>query len=731
MAGAFGRDSFGVILSGTETDGAAGIQTIKEAGGFTLVQEPEEAEFPEMPSAAIETGQVDLVLPASRICRKISAIHGYGRHLETVGPSPVTIIDKDAESLREILTLVRLRTGHDFGSYKRPTILRRITRRIQVHDLADMAAYARFLRSEQDEIHNLLKDLLISVTNYFRDTDSFLFLKNQVIPRLFEGKTERDCVRVWSCGCSTGEEPYSLAMLLMEYAEQLPNPPKIQIFASDINYDAVKCGREGCYKPTIASSIPPELLKRFFRERSNGMLQVTKELREAVLFAPHNVLHDPPFSRLDLVVCRNLLIYLKRETQKRVMELFSFSLNPGAFLFLGSSEGAEGGENLFTTFDKKNRIYQNSHPMKRALVQPVHGVIPWDTKRPDTPLKSHEGSLMENHHFRLISRYAPASVLITASHEIIHMCGPVGDFLRMPAGLPTRDVVKSVHPSLQLDLRAVLMAAIHDKKEAKVQSLFSEPEKESRAVTLLVRPAEIPGSDYFLVVFEETVPTRESLDRPASASISRDDALEGVVRRLEEELQETRERLHLTMEQSDVTAEELKASNEELQAINEELRSATEELETSREELQSVNEELATVNLELKEKVEEISSSHSDLQNLMHSSDIGTVFLTRDLRIKRYTRRVEQLINIIESDIGRPFDHLTYKFDCADLRNDAATVLETLQTIQRQLVVPSTGNAYLARLSPYRTMEEKIEGVVISFVDITELRRTAGLGDPS
>ena len=729
LARAYGQNAIAVVLSGSEADGAIGLERVKSEGGFTLAQEPGDAAFPEMPASAVTAGHVDAVLPAGELPEKISSIicgrspervQGTQEHGEEQG-------DGKPLHLREILTLVRVRTGHDFTNYKRPTILRRIGRRLQLHGLPDMAAYLRLLREKPEEVQRLLKDLLITVTNFFRDPESFLYLEHHVLPGLFAGKTSKDCVRVWSCGCGSGEEPYSLGMLLMEQRDLMPDPPRVQIFASDINQDAVKVARDGCYKAVITTDIAPERIKRFFTEKADGSLQVSKELRDAVLFAPHNILHDPPFSHLDLVVCRNLLIYLNRQTQSRVMEVFSFALKPDGFLFLGSSEGAETGETLFSTVDKKNKVYQNSQPVKKPLLNLGQATVRWDAKAPETIAGVPAGGALEYHHHRLISRYAPPSLLINREHEIVHMTGKVGDFMQMPSGLPTRDLVKSVHPSLQLDLRAVLMTASQEKREVEVSDVrfTGYPEK---LVSILAWPTEIGGSAYFLVVFDAHDFPRERINTSVLESISAESAVEAVVRRLEEELQETRERLHLVMEQSEVTTEELKASNEELQAMNEELRSATEELETSKEELQSVNEELAAVNLELKEKVDEISSSHSDLQNLMHSSDIGTVFLTRELKIKRYTRRVEQLLNIIETDIGRPFDHITYKFDYPGLAADAAAVIDTLRTIERQLKVPATGMAYLARLTPYRTLDDRIEGVVISFVDITELQRSGSPG---
>jgi two-component system CheB/CheR fusion protein len=705
-------DLFAVLLAGPGGDGIDGLVQVREQGGVCLLE-----------ASAVEPvcNVADLILPADQMIGKISAI----LRLRKTGQTPQEQIEREgvmaSANIRDILTLVRVRTGHDFSNYRLPTITRRIGQRVQVNELPDLPAYVNFLRDHADEVQRLLGDLLITVTSFFRDTDCFDSIEKEMIPRLFDGKGSGDCVRVWSCGCSSGEEPYSLGMLLMEYRDTLPEPPRIQIFASDINQEAIRHAREGRYKAHIAGEISEERLKRFFTLRANGSYQVNKELRDTVLFAPHNILHDPPFSHLDLIVCRNLLIYFNRETQKRVMELFSFSLDMGKYLFLGSSEGIEGAESLFRTLDKKNRFFENSQSVKRSLVRKAQVPMRWEPAIPEPGGSPLSDASLEYHHHRLMSHYAPPSVLINSEHEIVHTGGGAGEFMLMPSGLPTQNLIRCVQPALQLDLRAALMTARAGNRESEVRGvkLSASPEKR---VNLLVRPAELSGVMYFLVVFDVIDAVRERTDISVLESISGDTAMEGVVRRLEEELQETRERLHHTIEQGEVMTEELKASNEELQAINEELRSATEELETSKEELQSVNEELSTVNLELKEKVEEISNNHSDLQNLMHSSDIGTIFLNRELKVKRFTQRVQQLFNIIETDIGRPFDHITHKFEYPSLLADAAQVLETLRPIERLVKVDAS--SYFARLTPYRTLDNRIEGVVLSFVDITELSRS-------
>jgi len=726
---AYGKHAYAVVLSGAGNDGTMGIERVKEEGGLAFAQEPADAEYDSMPRSAIATELVDVVLPAALIPAKILAMRRLEEELaeqEAVVTARDHESDLEAADLREVLTLVRLRTGHDFSNYKRPTLLRRIGRRLQVNELTHTSAYLKLLKEKPEEVQRLLRDLLITVTNFFRDKESFQYLEQEVIPKLFEGKTSADMVRVWSCGCGTGEEPYSLGMLLHEYAATLPDPPRIQIFGSDINEEAIRAAREGSYAVSITADITPERLNRFFVRRGNSY-QIVKELRESVLFAPHNVLRDPPFSQLDLVSCRNLLIYLNRDMQDRVMDLFNFALHAGSYLFLGSSEAAENRESTFHVTDKKHRVYKNLDGSKRraASLAPVLGQ--WEVRFPPAKLERVEpGFSFAGLHHRVAELYAPPSILVNDEYDLVHMSDRAGRFMRFAGGEPSKSLLKTIHPALRLDLRAALTAAAQENRQAEFRNIRLVLDGADVLVNVIVRPVELPDSPrrFFLVVFDdERKPVHEEGTHAVFEALGGDSALESVVRRLEEELQQAKERLRLTIEHGEVSTEELKASNEELQAINEELRSATEELETSKEELQSVNEELLTVNNELKEKVMEIGRVNSDLQNLMHSTDIGTIFLDRGLLIKRYTRRVEQLFNVIASDLGRPFEHLTHKFDYAGLPQDCATVLSTLTTLEREVRVGSTGGCFLARISPYRTLEDRIDGVVISFVEITELRR--------
>lgn len=733
LADGYGKDAVAVILSGTGTDGTLGVRRIKENGGITIVQAPSDAEYDSMPRSAIDTGLVDLVLPVTEIPAKLRALRAGaarvrllpGRDLESEKPRGAF----DAESLRDVLTLLRLRTGHDFSQYRIPTLLRRIGRRIQVHELDDIASYLKFVREHPEEVLALLRDLLITVTNFFRDREAFEVLEHEIVPKLFADKTAEDQIRVWVAGCATGEEPYSIAMLLCEYAETLPEPPKLQVFATDIDERAIAEARECRYPQSITLDVTPERLKRFFI-REGEFFRIRKELRELVLFAPHNLLRDPPFSKLDLISCRNLLIYLNREVQERILSIFHFALRPSGYLFLGASDSAEGVPHLFSPLNKKHRAYvrRNGHGALAAGLPNLPISQEWLAHRPSTNLV--EGvferpvGLGELHH-RVIEQLAPPSVLIDENYDIVHLSEHAGRYLQFAGGEPSRNLLRVVHPDLRLELRAALFAfkGRPANSVGELRSVRVRLDEQPCLIHLGVRPVlDLPpgAHGYFLVTFDETAATPPDAGR-ADTDERDGGKLAPVVAQLEEELQRNKDQLRLTIEQYETSTEELKASNEELQAINEELRSATEELETSKEELQSVNEELTTVNQEYREKIDEVSRANSDLQNLMASTDIGTIFLDRNLQIKRYTPAAQRLFNITEADIGRPLEHFTHKLTYPALAEDAERVLRTLHAEAHE--VPSTdGRWFLARMLLYRTMDDRIDGTVLTFVDITERR---------
>jgi two-component system CheB/CheR fusion protein len=711
LAETCGRSATAVVLSGAGSDGALGITRVKEEGGITIAQDPSEAEYDSMPRSAIATGQVDVVLPVAQMPGQILSYYQQAERIRL--PSNAAQGDEDNDALRELFVLLRVRTGHDFASYKRATMLRRIGRRLQVNSVADLPTYLQVLRERPDEIQALLRDLLISVTNFFRDPETFAAL-DALLPQIFAAKQPDDQIRAWVAGCASGEEAYSVAILLREHAARQAQPPAIQVFATDIDEEAIAVAREGLYPDNIVADVSPERLQRFFTEE-RGRYRIKKEIRDLVLFAPHNVLRDPPFSRLDLVTCRNLLIYLNREVQERVLEVFHFVLYPGGKLLLGTSESADGLPGLFTVVDKKHRIYSRRTVTRLAPMLPALPLAAQEPPRPAAVSSSApQATSFAELHQRLIASYGHPSVLVDSDYTIVHLAGEVDRFLRFASGEPSYNLLKVVHPDLRLELRTVLFEAAQQAVPSSVSRVHMRVGQEARLVNLLVQPVLDPtGARGFLwVLFTDVGAADEQPSRDAGLGA------EPMVRRLDEELQRMREQLRLTIEQYETSNEELKASNEELQAMNEELRSTSEELETSKEELQSVNEELITVNQELKNKVDEISRVNSDLQNLMAASDIGTIFLDRELRVTRYTPHVEGLFNLIPTDINRPLAHVTHDLLYDRLLADAARVLERLVSLERE-VAHRDGRWFLMRLLPYRTIEDRIDGVIITFVDMT------------
>jgi two-component system CheB/CheR fusion protein len=716
-----------VILSGTGADGSMGMKRVKEHGGVCIVQEPTEAEYEDMPRNSIATGLVDFVLPIAEIPRKIIA---YRERLRSAR-DPVSLDNPETveQALRDIFTHLRVRTGHDFTNYKRATVLRRIERRINVNELHDMQDYARFMRKHPEEAQALLKDLLISVTNFFRDCESFEALERGFIRRLFEGKDATQQVRVWVAGCATGEEAYTMGMLLLECAEGLTNAPAVQVFATDIDERAIAHAREGFYALNDAADVSPERLRRFFIKEADGY-RVRRELREVVLFAHHNLIKDPPFSHLDMVSCRNLLIYLNRAAQERVMQVFHFALNPGGFLFLGTSESVDGSTELFLAVDKDAHVYQ-SRPLTVRLPIPIpdqFSVAQRTEFRRESPMP--DSRLLERLsyaelHQRLVEQYMPPSVVVNEEYEVVHLSESAGRYMQVTGGEPSHSLLKMVRPELRVELRVALYQAVQNRSSVEARGVAVPLDDRTQLVNLLVRPVfgeSDPARGFILVVFEDASEGAERTDPPAPEMVS---AVEPAARQLEDELMRVKAQLRSTVEQYETQTEELKASNEELQAMNEELRSTAEELETSKEELQSVNEELTTVNQELKIKIEELSQANDDFRNLMNSTDIGTVFLDRHLHLKLFTPRARDIFNLLPADVGRPLSDITSHLADADLRADLERVLDTLQPIQREVSTPE-GRWYLMHILPYRTVQNRIEGVIITFLDITRRKEAEG-----
>jgi two-component system CheB/CheR fusion protein len=725
--------AFAVVLSGNGSDGAVGLARIKEEGGVTFAQLPQEAEFSAMPRAAIATGTVDWVLPIAQMPKKLARLWANAQHIRLPGarqagvhgadePLAPQAMQEAAQALHDVLVLLRQRTGHDFRSYKRATVLRRLERRMQVHGLPSLPAYRNFMQGQPDEAQALLKDLLIGVTNFFRDPEAFDVLQRDVVPRLFERAGDSPAwLRVWVPGCATGEEAYSLAMLLCEEASQRQQPPKISLFATDIDEAAIGIARLGCYPSGIEADVSAARLGRFF-DRDNNQYRVRKEIREKVMFATHNILRDPPFSRLDIISCRNLLIYLDRNVHNQILEVFHFALKPGGFLCLGSSESADTASQLFSVVDKKSRIFRANAVARSPRYVPALplGIAQPGTAPPSPEVRMEKRTITYTElHARLAEQYAPPSVLIDGDGNIVHLSAQAGRFLRHVGGAPSHQLLSVVIPDLRLELRTAIFQAVRTGKSVEARRVHVHPDGEDRYVTMIVRPVQEPGvsGPLYMVLFDEVD------DSMAAEALAPDgDGRDPVVLQLEEELRRLKEQLQSTIEHSETSTEELKASNEELQAINEELRSTTEELETSKEELQSINEELITVNHELKTKVEETGKINDDLHNLIASTDIATVFVDRAMSIKRFTPHATRLFNLIPSDLGRSLLDITHRLHYESLADDAADAFQSLRVIERE-VSSEDGRWYLARVLPYRTAEDRIDGAVLTFVDITSRRR--------
>ncbi|MDE2182847.1 MAG: PAS domain-containing protein [Alphaproteobacteria bacterium] len=705
-----------VVLSGAGADGSIGTKQIKEAGGIVLVQSPEEAEYPSMPRSVIAIDAADFVLPLAELADKLAEILRIKQQLGTAGLGA-----DEEDNVRRILTHLRARTGHDFSHYKRSTVTRRILRRMQVTRAEKLGQYFSHLRENTDEAHTLMGDLLISVTTFFRDPKAFEALATLALPRLFDSKGAGGTLRIWAAGCATGEEAYALAMLLLEEAGRHEERPEIQIFASDLDAKALAVAREGRYPATIENDVSPERLRRFFTA-DGDMYRVKQDLRDMVLFANHSILKDPPFSCLDLVSCRNLLIYLDREVQQQALAILHYGLNSDGYLFLGSSETADHPDGLFRVVDRDARLYQSTGkqrdrlPMLPRLSGLAAGTQPAGTIEPHAT----KARIAQTAHREALEALAPPSVLVDEALHVVHLSESAGRYL-MPSGGPlATEVTELVRQELRFDLRAALNRAFE-----RGQNVLSPPisvrfNGRTSEVQLLIRPVPTAdpkkGQRRALVVFIEGSREDQAGSPPDAATMTSDAMIQ-----LKHELELAQQRLRTTREESETANEELRAANEELQSINEEYRSTAEELETSREELQSINEELQTVNSELKSKVETVSRANSDLQNLMAATDFATLFLDSELCIKRFTPRFCDLFNVTASDIGRPITDFTHVLEYESLADDSRQVLKRLVPIERE-VRGRNGGWFEVRVRPYRTVDDKIDGVVVTLLDISNRR---------
>lgn len=708
-----------IILSGTGSDGTIGLRAIKEAGGLTIAQA--DATYDGMMRSAVDTGMVDFILPVDEIGLKAREYFSFAREMRRSNQNH-DVPPQAADQLAAVIALLRSRTGNDFSGYKDKTIIRRVQRRMQVLQITDMGAFVDRLRKDPREVTLLFEDLLIGVTEFFRDRDAFAALKQTVIPELFKNKEPNDTIRVWVPGCSTGEEAYSIAILLREHAATLPAAPKLQIFASDIDETALEIARTGRYPATIAKDMQPDYLIRYF-VREDGTYRIVTELREICLFSIHNLLRDAPFSRQDLISCRNLLIYLNAELQGHVIPLFHYALNPNGFLFLGTSENVTRNARLFTTVDKVNRIFQRRSDVERRLPE-----FPLATPEPSKHAASTqiarsggEMSLRAAAERQLLDHFTPAYVVINAEGELLQSSARTGKYLELPEGTPDTNLFSMARAGLRMDLRAMVHRAIGTGQPVMQPKVAVTTDGGRQEIDLFVQPLRFGNrpETLYLVVFKDL-----GLLQPGSGLHileNETDLTDASVRHLETELRATRERLQTTSEELESSNEELKSSNEELSSMNEELQSANEELETSKEELQSINEELHTVNAELASRVDELTRANNDMSNLLNSTQIATVFLDRQLLVKGFTPATKDVFHLVESDAGRPVMHVRPRINVDNLQEDAERVLRTLSTIERPVRSSEDDTLFMMRLLPYRTAENVISGVVMTFIDVTRV----------
>lgn len=706
------EQSIGVILSGTGGEGTLGVATLKNHGGLAIAEHVAGDESDGSMDGSTPAAIADFVLPAEDIPDHITV---YARHLRRLEERQGfdEVLAAAASSINRIVDILRNKTGNDFHGYKQNTFLRRVQRRMQVVQIDEISAYVDFLRNDQDEVQHLFNDLLIGVTEFFRDQREFDVLEQQVIPQIFDGKQAGQQVRVWVLGCATGEEAYSIAILLCEHLAKLHSPPSVQIFATDIDSRALATARVGRYRTDIEANVSPERLARWF-VREGDTYCVVKELREMCIFSQHNVIKDAPFSKLDLVSCRNLLIYLDAELQNLVIPLFHFALLPERFLFLGSSENVTRHPKLFAPVDRRARIFKK---LDNGTRLPPEFPITTTAARTSVelpPARSFGSDVgLERKAHRIAERYAPAYVITDDSFHILHFSGRTGRFIEPTAGAATLDLLGLVHRDLRLELRTALSRARDTNEPSHTDQVLLGVNGHTVGVDITVEPIDAPeGQRSFIVLFKDGALRPSSASSGSANSLVRSEHVE----RIESELRATRERLHATIEELESSNEELKSSNEEYQSLNEELQSANEELETSREELTTVNGELA-------HRVQELTRATSDLKNFLESTQIATVFLDNDMRVMNFTPAITQVLHLVETDVGRPIAHIKARIPIEDLYDDIRRVLRTLASAERELTAPDSGKRYIVRMLPYRSIDNFIAGVVITFIDVTAITR--------
>ena len=714
------EESIGVVLSGMGSDGSMGLKAIKEQGGIVVIQDPDSSKFDGMPNSAKETVNPDIVASANEIPEKLIAF------LNKIPFNSRDLItdDKNKTNLQKIDSLLRTHTGHDFSLYKKNAQYRRIERRMNVHQIDKITSYVRFLQENPKEIEILFRELLIGVTNFFRDTAIWEKLKEKILPELLNELPDGHVIRVWITACSTGEEAYSLAIIFKEVYEKLKHSKtlSLQIFATDINHDAIEIARKGVFGSNIETNVSHERLARYFT-KSESKYFVNSSIREMIVFAPHDVIKDPPFTRLDILFCRNLLIYMESDLQKKLMNLFYYSLNTGGIMVLGIAENACSQDKLFSVVDAKFKIY------KRSLVQmgidkmefpnyfsPSIKRMDEDTKMPEVTV-----NIQTFADQLLLQSFAPASILINKEGDILYITGRTGKYLEPAAGKANMNIYSMAREGLRNELLSSIRKAKQNNETIYLRNINAGSDESNEHVDITIHPVMKPDAfkETIMIVFSDVTSSRKQIrkkTKPGEQTLSSHD------QGLEIELQQALEELQSNHEEMQTSQEELKSINEELQSANEELQSTNEELITSKEEMQSLNEELQTVNSELQNKVVDYMESNNDMKNLLNSTDVATLFLDKNLNIRRFTDQLIKIIKLRKSDIGRPFTDIVSDLHYPEIAENSKEVLKTL--IYKENDISTYDKRWFkVRIMPYRTLDERIDGVVITFIDITTAKK--------
>jgi two-component system CheB/CheR fusion protein len=716
-----------VILSGMGSDGTLGVRAIKEKAGLVLVQDPESAKFDSMPKSVIDAGLADIIASAAELPAKILE---YTRHARPNIIEPKALSSTHKSALDKIFILLRERTGHDFSLYKKNTLDRRIERRMNLHQITRINDYVRFMRENPQEIDLLFKELLIGVTSFFRDPSAWAYLQEHTLPQILKLNPNGKQMRAWVAGCSTGEEAYSLAIVFLEMLEKVKSKARysLQIFATDLDADAIDKARQGYYPANIAADVSAKRLTRFFMEEGNGF-RVRKEIREMVVFAPQNIIMDPPFTKLEILTCRNLMIYLGQELQKKLLPLFHYCLNTGGILFLGSAETIGSFSSLFSPSELKSRLYTRSEDSVRntdmefpsRLFAIQHNL---QDQAIVVPAARNLEAVADQ---LLLQKFSPAAVLVNKDGDILYISGRTGKYLEPAAGKANWNIHAMAREGLRHELALMLPKALREKGTISHSGIHLESSGQQHVVNLTVHAVEQPDALHgmAMIVFNDTPVVQNIASDATKRSSTR-----GRMAEMEQALQQAHEEAQTVREEMQTQQEELKSTNEELQSTIEELQSTNEELTTSKEEMQSLNEELQTVNIELRNKVDDLSTVNSDMKNLLNSTEIATVFLDNSLNVRRYTDYANKIFKLIPGDVGRPLSDISNDLDYADIEKDMQRVLNTLNFSEKEISTRDT-RWYLVKIMPYRTLDNVIDGVVLTFTDISvakkleaELRKT-------